>query len=233
MKPVETRGIEPLTPALQKMLSLTGHCQPVPFPACSCWSSGVPWRWSSSGVSGSDAFPLPLTPPRDTAGIRPPAWPRHRVPHRLPGHLLAKSRIFDGTLPMLAPSRELRLFFDSMPRRYKAGLAMSFTVTIAYKNKRGKEFNEDTVTDMDIARGSVQFEVYGVHHLAKSLRAIEKTQKKIADHLRNPIQVTTEDWKAHDERMKEDEAEMRAAGSCSAGSGVICGSGVTLLGVSA
>jgi len=86
---------------------------------------------------------------------------------------------------------------------------MSFTVTIAYKNKRGKEFNEDTVTDMDIARGSVQFEVYGVHHLAKSLRAIEKTQKKIADHLRNPIQVTTEDWKAHDERMKEDEAEMR------------------------
>jgi len=149
------------------------------------------------------------------------------------GHLLAKSRIFDGTLPMLAPSRELRLFFDSMPRRYKAGLAMSFKVTIAYKNKRGKEFNEDTVTDMDIARGSVQFEVYGVHHLAKSLRAIEKTQKKIADHLRNPIQVTTEDWKAHDERMKEDEAEMRAAGSCSAGSGVICGSGVTLLGVSA
>jgi len=52
----------------------------------------------------------------------------------------------------------------------------------------------------------VQFEVYGVHHLAKSLRAIEKTQKKITDHLRNPIQVTTEDWKAHDERMKEEEA---------------------------
>jgi hypothetical protein len=125
------------------------------------------------------------------------------------GYPLSESRLVSGTLPMVAPGRELRVFFDSMPERYNSDLPMSYTVTIKYQNTRGKHMNDKPFAiDMDTARGSAQATTYGMHDAAKALRGVDEQLTAIADHLRNPIQVTTEDQNSYDQRIAANEAEM-------------------------
>jgi hypothetical protein len=121
---------------------------------------------------------------------------------------LARARIISGTLPMMAPGRELRLFFDSMPERYSAELPMSFEAKITYKNSKGKSFAETATVDMDSARGSLQTTIYGMHHAAKALRSIDKNLDVINRHLKNPIHVTTENLESYEQREKQEREEM-------------------------
>ena len=121
---------------------------------------------------------------------------------------LSKARLINGTLPMLAPEREMRLFFDSMPERYSAELPMSFEAKITYRNSRGKVFAEVASVDMDSGRGSLQTTIYGVHHAAKALRSIDKKLDAVNRHLKNPIHVTTEDLQDHKQREKQERDEM-------------------------
>ena len=121
---------------------------------------------------------------------------------------LSQARLISGTLPMMAPNRELRLFFDAMPDRYEAKLPMSFEVRITYMNSRGVPFDEVTTVDMDSGRGSLQTTIYGLHDAAKALRSIDETLDTVNRHLKNPIQVTTEDLLAHEERVGTEREEM-------------------------
>ena len=121
---------------------------------------------------------------------------------------LSQARLISGTLPMMAPNRELRLFFDAMPDRYEAKLPMSFEARIMYRNSRGVEFDEVTTVDMDSGRGSLQTTIYGLHDAAKALRSIDKKLDTVNRHLKNPIQVTTEDLLAHEERVSAEREEM-------------------------
>ena len=121
---------------------------------------------------------------------------------------LSQARLISGTLPMMAPNRELRLFFDAMPDRYEAKLPMSFEARITYRNSRGVEFDEVTTVDMDSGRGSPQNTIYGLHDAAKALRSIDETLDTVNRHLKNPIQVTTEDLLAHEERVGTEREEM-------------------------
>lgn len=121
---------------------------------------------------------------------------------------LSQARLISGTLPMIAPGRELRLFFDSMPERYSAKLPMSFEAKITYRNARGKRFDEVAAVDMDSGRGSLQTTIYGIHHAAKALRSIDKKLDTVNRHLKNPIQVTTEDLQDYQQREKQERDEM-------------------------
>lgn len=114
---------------------------------------------------------------------------------------LSKSRLLSGTLPMVAPGRELRLFFDSMPERYEAKAVMSFEVRITYKNSTGEKFDEVSTVDMDSGRGSLQTTIYGLHHAAKALRSIDSKLDAVNRNLKNPIQVTIEELSTYQERV--------------------------------
>lgn len=121
---------------------------------------------------------------------------------------LSQARLISGTLPMMAPNREQRLFFDAMPDRYDAQLPMSFEARITYSNAAGQKFDETMTVDMDSGRGSLQATVYGLHDAAKALRSIDKKFDTVNRHLKNPIQVTTEDHLAHEQRVRAERDEI-------------------------
>lgn len=123
---------------------------------------------------------------------------------------LSKARILDGTLPMFAPGRELRMFFDSMPERYEAKLPMSFECSVTYKDGRKAIHNEKSTVDMDVARGMLRAEIYGVHHVAKALREI-KTDIHRSPLRKGPIHVVTESRDDYGERQRAGAEQARQA----------------------
>jgi hypothetical protein len=145
------------------------------------------------------------TPARDVTVRLDPEPRRAREETAYP---LTDARLLSGELPMLAPGRELRVFFDSMPERYAAKLPMSFKVRIQYRNSKGKLFDETSTVDMDSGRGSLQATVYGIHDAAKSLKEIEKAIGALVHSLRGPIEVTTERRDEYETRLEVEESEM-------------------------
>lgn len=116
---------------------------------------------------------------------------------------LSKSRILNDEIPMFAPGRKIRLFFDSMPDRYSSGAPMSFNASVRYKDSTGKLYCEMSVVDMDVARGNLQTTIYGLHHVAKSLREIEAVLKKSAI-AKGPIHIVSEDHREYVDRKRAD-----------------------------
>jgi hypothetical protein len=125
-----------------------------------------------------------------------------------PGYELANARIFRKPMEMLPPHYRMRMWFESGPDRTRNGIDLpdSHEVTITYHDGHGNRWTERSVLDMTVLDGLLFTDVFGVHHVAKSLREIEKTLRHLQA-LGGPLQVTVEDRERHIARQKAEYRE--------------------------
>lgn len=116
---------------------------------------------------------------------------------------LSKARIFAKPIPMLPPNFSLVTWFDSAIERNNASMPAQHDVRIRYHDGHGHKWDERQVVDVNYLNDLLFTETYGVHHIAKSLRDIEKLLKKQVTHLENPIAVTTEARAEYEDRVRE------------------------------
>jgi hypothetical protein len=87
-----------------------------------------------------------------------------------------------GKTSVLAPAAELRTFFDStadVDSATTAGntdVSRPFELMLRYEDRLGKVIEEAFTIDMTERMGTLRTEVHGVHHIAKTLRAMAKKQ---------------------------------------------------------
>ena len=106
------------------------------------------------------------------------------------GYEIADARIFTETIAMWAPGYELRQWFDShlereSVRKERAAAGEEpppeqFAARLTYYGSsrarwfgRRERWVEDQVIDIEIGKGTMYTNIYGIHHVAKSLREIE------------------------------------------------------------
>ena len=136
------------------------------------------------------------------------------------GYEIADARIFTETIAMWAPGYELRQWFDShiereevRKERVAAGEGPApeqFTARLTYYGssrarwfRRRERWVEGQVIDTEIGKGTMYTNIYGIHHIAKSLREIEGLLKKAKlDEV--PKQMVVEGREEHIERLRAD-----------------------------
>lgn len=125
-----------------------------------------------------------------------------------PGYELANARIFREPIQMLPPHYRMPTWFESgIDRKQNGGdLPASHEVTIAYHDGRGNRWTERSVLDMTVLDGLLFSTVYGVHHVAKSLKEIEKSLKRIQA-LGGPLEVMVEGREDYAARQQAERAE--------------------------
>ncbi len=117
-----------------------------------------------------------------------------------------------STIPTLVPQQEWRTYWDFIPRRVEAQLPASHKATVDFKDSRSKQsftFSFDLDWHPFINRGHLV--IYGPHHTAKALRAIEKITKGWRESASGGIAVTVRDGDAKDAATRERVRELRAA----------------------
>lgn len=79
-------------------------------------------------------------------------------------------------------------------------------VTLKYHDGHGHSWTENGTLDLDLLEGALMTETYNVHHVAKSLREIEKALKK-SKTLGGFVEVATEPRETRRERLRDEAAE--------------------------
>lgn len=95
-----------------------------------------------------------------------------------PGYELAKVKMLNEPIAMIAPGQELRTHYDSQGERQgRDDLPTSHRVALRYRNTSGHKYDETSVLDLDALRGTLYGDVKTIHHVGKSLADIAKTLK--------------------------------------------------------
>lgn len=95
-----------------------------------------------------------------------------------PGYELAKLKMLNQPVAVIAPGQELRTHYDSHGERQgRDDLPSSHRVTLRYRDTSGHEYVESAVLDIDALQGTLYGDVKTVHHVGKSLAEIAKTLK--------------------------------------------------------
>jgi hypothetical protein len=85
---------------------------------------------------------------------------------------IGKSFAIAEGIPTMPPGREYRMLFEHMPDRYdRTDLPRRYTVTVHSSGRSGPEEPLVQVLDLDVLYGFQRIEIYGAHHIAKTLRA--------------------------------------------------------------
>ncbi|WIE72358.1 hypothetical protein [Curtobacterium sp. MCJR17_020] len=92
------------------------------------------------------------------------------------GHHFMDAVFLQETTDVLAPQAELSNFLDSGPERYATDLPGAFSVKLRYEDRAGAELTDEYKLDFTAGRGDLRPEIHGLHHIAKTLRAIAKKQ---------------------------------------------------------
>ena len=94
------------------------------------------------------------------------------------GAELAKTKMFNRPVAMIAPGQEMRTFYDSaIDRNGRDDLPTSHTVHLAYEDSSGRPYPEESVLDVNALEGIVYTSVKTVHDIGKALIEIQKTLK--------------------------------------------------------
>lgn len=88
---------------------------------------------------------------------------------------LARTSLLQGGIPTLPPGREYRMLFDDMADRFeRKDLPRRYEVTVSMRSERKIEPTLTQILDLDVYYGYMNVHEYGLHHIAKSLRALAK-----------------------------------------------------------
>lgn len=122
----------------------------------------------------------------------------------------ADAKLLNEPIPIMAPGREYRLFFDGMVERLNTDLPMVYTATVTYRAHGVKKpWIEKQILDLGVQHGSEQITTYGLHDAAKALREIRDVLKR-APILRGPVEAIVEDREVYRARRQaERDARMQ------------------------
>jgi hypothetical protein len=115
---------------------------------------------------------------------------------------LESVRVLTRPIAMLPPGFSLNWYFDSGVDRAEADLPKSHEVRIWYHDGHGNRWDERHTLELDVFDDLLFSETLGVHHVAKSLREVEKSLKQQNEHLKNPIAVTTEPREGYEAKQR-------------------------------
>jgi hypothetical protein len=94
------------------------------------------------------------------------------------GFELAKIRMLNEPIAMIAPGQEFRTFYDShIQRKNREDLPSVHHVALRYKDTSGHQYRETAVLDLDAMKGALFTSVKTIHDIGKSLAEIEKVLK--------------------------------------------------------
>jgi hypothetical protein len=94
------------------------------------------------------------------------------------GFELAKLKMLNEPVAMIAPGQELRTHYDShIERHNRDDLPSVHHVSLRYKDTSRREYNETAVLDLDAMKGVLYTSVKTLHDVGKSLAEIQKILK--------------------------------------------------------
>lgn len=114
-----------------------------------------------------------------TLALDPPYVRSDELPE--PHHFMG-ARFITGSTGVIPPGGELRTFMDTTrdlvqaKNAGKGNVAQPLSLTLTYSDRLGRKIVEEFKLDIWERSGTVRTEVYGLHHIAKSLRAWTKKQ---------------------------------------------------------
>lgn len=130
----------------------------------------------------------------------------------VPGFEFKNARFFREPIPMLAPGREHRLFFESLSRRpQRPDLPGSYTVTVTYLDQHKDKHSEIYLLDLDLREGATSNDILSTHHAATALAEIAK-QIKESPIVKGSVSVVTETRTDVERRERAELTAMRAHG---------------------
>ena len=106
----------------------------------------------------------------------------------------------------MPPGYDLRTFFDNMRERHNTDLPKRYTFTVSYDDGHGHSWTEANVVDLGLLDDLLFTEVFSVHHVAKTLRELEKHLKG-ARLLKGYISATVETRQERADREEREWAE--------------------------
>lgn len=108
-------------------------------------------------------------------------------------------------IPMVPPGRRIETLFDLSHERIDSDLPMRYDLTVELEDARGRQQQPQRyVLDLTYLYGLMRVEEYGVHHVAKSLREIEKRVTKWSDiHGRLKVWIRDEDRHRREEEPRK------------------------------
>ena len=128
-----------------------------------------------------------------------------------PGFEIAKMRMLNEPIAMIAPGQELRTYYDSHRERAGVeGLPTAHEVALVYRDSSGHRYEETSVLDLDAMRGGEFIDEKTTHHVAKRLGEITKLLKSSSVLGRRgelAVEATTESRPDHEARVDREEYE--------------------------
>lgn len=126
------------------------------------------------------------------------------------GHEIAKAKMLNKPISMIAPAQELRAYYDShIEREGREDVPSSHQVTLTYQDSSEREYSEAGVLDLEAMSGVMYVEARTIHDIAKALDEIRKTLSRASLlNRKGSVQVDASiEWR---EEMRQRLAEQRA-----------------------
>lgn len=124
---------------------------------------------------------------------------------------IAKVKMLNEPVAMIAPGQEMRAFYDSHAERVDAkNVPTVHQVFLEYFDSSGHPYKEESVLDLDAMRGAMYTEEKTIHHVAQRLDDIKKVLKSSSLlHRRGELTVeaVTEPRPERDARVDRDKYE--------------------------
>lgn len=128
---------------------------------------------------------------------------------------IAKVKMLNEPVAMIAPGQEMRAFYDSHAERVDAkNVPTVHRVFLEYVDSSGHPYTEESVLDLDAMRGAMYTEEKTVHHVAKRLEEITKVLKSSSLLGRRgglTVDAVTEPRQDRDARVEREEYERNVA----------------------
>ena len=127
---------------------------------------------------------------------------------------MANAKMLTHPIEMVAPSQEMRAFYDShIERSGKEDLPTSHEVRLHYEDGLGNHYNESSILDLEAMKGTMYTSVKTVHDIGQTLEKIERALRNASLLQRSGflnVDAATEDRAVRDERVAAEETERRA-----------------------
>ena len=97
--------------------------------------------------------------------------------HNFAGSAFMDANLFHSPIPTMPPGFELKLYLDSLTDHVEnANHRADYKVHVAYFGRLGVKLTDSYDIDLDMYDGILTLQVHGLHHIAKSIRAIATKQ---------------------------------------------------------
>lgn len=124
---------------------------------------------------------------------------------------MAKIKMLNEPIAMVAPDQEMRAFYDShVERKDVDGLPTSHDVSLTYHDTSGHAYTEHSVIDLDAMRGAMFTDVKTVHNIGKTLEEVRKVLQEASVLRRHgglAVEAVTEARDEHEVRVDRESYE--------------------------